>query len=124
LSVAVAEEILLKTGVFNIHNSPRASFYAYLALIDLPDGVSRMQAIARRGGRAGQLYALCAMWERAPTQAAALADELGTVSDEVIVWDNDVRGVRRVSDVVTMIRVTELWRWFRDPSDIRHGPPQ
>ena len=121
LSVPLAEEILLKTGVFNFHNSPGASHQAYLLLIDLPDGVGRLQSIARSGGRAGQLYALCALWERAPVLAAELSAQLETVTEEVVVLDNDVRSKRPVSEVVDLIRRAQLWLWFRNQKDMGHG---
>ncbi len=121
LSTELAEEILLTTSVFNFHNSPGASHHAYLTLIDLANGVSRMQTIARDGRGAGQLYALCALWDRAPAQAEALASTLAAGSTEVVVLDNDIRTVRRVSEVVAMIRSTRLWEWFRNPTTLmRH----
>jgi hypothetical protein len=124
MSIALADEILSKTAVFNFHNSPGASHRAYLLLLDQPDAMVRFEALAGRAGRAGQLYALCALWEKAPTLAAQLSVKLEAARDTVIVLDNDVRKVRPVVEVASMIRSTELWRWFRDPTYVRHQLPQ
>jgi hypothetical protein len=124
MSVTLAEEVLSKTGVFTFHNNPGASHRAYLLLLEQPDSISRFEALAERSGYAGQLYALCALSEKAPAAASRLSARLDTVRATVVVWDNDVRSVQPVVEVARMIRSRELWRWFRDPTFVKHPSVQ
>jgi hypothetical protein len=124
MTVPAAETILLTTAVFNFHNSPGASHHASLVIVNLPDAVKRLQTVAASGRRAGQLYALCGLWELDPNAARSLAMELATLRDEVVVLDNDVRELKSMAEAAEMVKDYELWKWFRDQKSMEHGRPK
>jgi hypothetical protein len=113
LAVGDAETILLNTEVFNYHNSPRTIHQAYNVLLAQPDAIERMTMVAARGRRAGQLFALCALWDLSPAAGRTLAAQLSSVHDQVVVYDNDVRSLRSVADMVGVIANEKLWTDLR-----------
>jgi len=96
LPVVDAERILNETGLFN-RNAWR-QIQAYNVLMDQPDRLVRFQAIARNARRAGQVYALCALWA-------------------LDVWN------RSVGELVRLVEDERIWvelRSLRDEAYLRY----
>jgi hypothetical protein len=112
LPLVDAERILLNTNTFSYRNLAR-QIQAYNVLLDQPDAFNRVRAIAARARRAGQLYALCALWDLNPDAARAFAAELTTIQDPVLVFANDVVSDIPVAKMVALIEAEKLWVEFR-----------
>jgi hypothetical protein len=82
LPVVDAERILNETGLFN-RNAWR-QIQAYNVLMDQPDRLVRFQAIARNARRAGQVYALCALWALDVLWNRSVGELVRLVEDERI----------------------------------------
>jgi hypothetical protein len=121
LPVSDAERILKETGLFN-RNAWR-QVQAYNVLMDQPDGLVRFQAIARTAKRAGQVYALCALWALDAPSARALAEQLAPVTDEIAELHEDVISNRSIAELVRLVQDKRIWvelRSLRDEAYLRY----
>jgi len=121
LPVVDAERILNETGLFN-RNAWR-QIQAYNVLMDQPDRLVRFQAIARNARRAGQVYALCALWALDEPSAKALAERLTPVTDEITEMHEDVLWNRSVGELVRLVEDERIWvelRSLRDEAYLRY----
>ena len=108
LSVADAEMILLRTDVFEVVPSAN-QIAAYNLLLDQSDPLSRFRSIATKARRAGQLYALCALWALAPDEARDLEEQLVSVEGSVV----GHAGSFPIAYLVERVRTDKLWIAFR-----------
>ncbi|MBK9238731.1 MAG: hypothetical protein IPL75_00415 [Acidobacteria bacterium] len=91
--------------------------------MDQPDSLARFQAIARNAKRAGQVYALCALWALDEPGAKALAEQLAPVTDEIAEMHEDVIWNRSIGELVRLVQDERIWvelRSLRDEAYLRY----
>jgi hypothetical protein len=115
LSLEDAEQILLRTKVFEYGNMPpKRQVQAFNLLLDQPDAGRRFAAIGARGDTAGQLYALCGFLALKADAATMLASDLEARQGWTLVQDSDViLGSKTAAEVVAIIRMRRLWDEMR-----------
>ena len=92
LPPADAEQILLRTNVFDIAGQgrrPGRQVQSFNVLLDERDASDRFRRLALKGGPAGQLYALCGLLLVARAEGVTLAHSLSLKPGDVIVRDGD-----------------------------------
>lgn len=117
LSVADAEQILLLTEIFQFGDSSR-QVQAYNAVFDQPDAAARFRSLAGRARWAGQLYSLCALTILEPAEADGLVQRLSTVDAQILAYQSDWGGERRVADLVSVIRERKLAETLRSLREV------
>ncbi len=113
LSVADAEQILLRTRVFAFGSSTSRRVQAYNVVFDQPDARARFASIAAHAETAGKLYALCGLIALDDDAWTALATNLARAPDTLQVWDSDVGGVETPATAVALISDHQLWAVLR-----------
>ncbi len=105
LSVQDAETILSRTNMFVWNHGPALQIDAYRVLMQQPDALRRVLSIASHGGRAGQLYALCALRDFGSEAAWSVANRLASVEEEILVHGSN--GATRFEPVTELVREIE-----------------
>jgi hypothetical protein len=114
LSVADAEQILLRTRVFEIGGMPpKRQVQAYNVIADQPDARARFESIAVRAEPAGRLYALCGLIALRSDLASTVSAGLAANGHTLTVFDSDEVSDQSASQLLDLIQRRRLWDEMR-----------
>ena len=110
LAVSDARDILIRTNTFavsfNAYNVFPRQLQAFNVLLDQPNAVDLFADVANRSGRAGRLYALCALTLLDKRRAQELAHQLDLSTEHVRTISGDLYVSEQVRVLATQIMQT------------------
>ena len=106
LSVVDAQEILIRTDIFEFGTMPpKRQVQALNALLDQSDALLQFETVLRRGNLAGRLYAMCGFLLLKAQRGTSLRSALDTEHARILVIEHDViRGSMTVADIVGLVQ--------------------
>jgi hypothetical protein len=114
LSVADAEQILVRTTWFETGNQPpKRQILALHRILDQPNAEARFESIASQAGPAGKLYALCGLIALKSPKAVGLEEQLKRRPFTVDVFEFDVPTEKTVSRIIAEIHERPLVSEFQ-----------